>query len=204
MGIHIHKFLASGKARLRLVRTDKHAVRFEQVIDSRTFRQKFRIRKHLEMDALVVRIQDAFHGRSRTYRERRFFDDDFPFVCNFQNVASRLFPILEVRRLPCAMPKSFCRRIDRNENNIGFFDSRGDVRTKEQVPPTSAFHDIVQAGLKNRKVFAVPGINAGLVNIHNSHLDIGALVGDNSHSGATDITRANTNNFGIKTHDIIR
>ncbi len=54
MGVDVHHLGKSGKSGLRLVAADKHAVRFEQVLDGGAFGEKFRIGKDFEMQPLVV------------------------------------------------------------------------------------------------------------------------------------------------------
>ena len=100
------------------------------------------------------------------------------------------------------MSKSFRRRIDRHKNNISFLDGRRNICTEEQIAATGTLYDIVQAGFKNREVVAIPGVNSSLVDIDHSHFYIRALVGDNGHSGATDITRANAKNPSIVIHNM--
>lgn len=201
VGIHVHELLAGSQAGFSLVTTDKHAVRFEQVVDGSPFGEEFRIRKHFEMNALVVTVQDAFHGCSRTHRERRLFDDNLAFVGNFQNIAGGLFPVLEVACLAGAMAESLGRSVHGNEDDVRFLDGSRNVRAEEQVATAGAVHHIVEAGFKNRKVFAVPGIDTGLVDINNGHFNIRALVGNNSHGGATDVASTYTDNIGFETHN---
>ena len=111
------------------------------------------------MEALVVRIQDAFHGRSGADRERRLFDDNLAFVGNFQNVAGGLFPVLQVRSLASTVTKRFRRGIHRHKDDIRFLDGGRNIRTKEQVTATGALYNVIQTWFKNRKIFAIPGIN---------------------------------------------
>ena len=201
MGINVHKLLACSKPRFRLVATNQDTVGFKQIVNRRTFSKELGIREHLEMESLVVRIQNTFHCSRSANRKRRLFDDDLPFVCNFQNVASRLFPVLQVGSLSSSMPKSFCRSVHRYKNNVRFLDRRRNIRTKKQITATCALNNIIQTRFKNRKVFAIPGINTRLVNIDNSNLDIRALVGNNGHCRPADIACTNAHNFSFQTHD---
>ena len=192
MCIHVHELLASSKTRFGLVGADKHAVRFKKVVNGGTFGQEFRVREHFEVESLIVGIQDSFHGGGSTHRQRGLFHDNLAFVGNFENVASRLFPVLQVRSLACSVAKSLGRGVHGDKDNVRFLDGSRDIGAKEEVTATGALHHIIEAGFKNRKIVAVPGIDTGLVDIDYGHLDIRALVGDNGHSGATDIARAKT------------
>ena len=102
------------------------------------------------------------------------------------------------------MAKRLRRGVYRNENNIGILDGRRNISAKEQVAATGTLHDIVQAGFKNRKAIAIPGVNSGLVDINNGYFYIGTLVGDNSHGGATDVASTNTNNSSFETHNALK
>ena len=200
MGIYVHELLAGGEARFRLVTTDKNAIRFEKVVNGGTFRQEFRVAKHFEVKTLVVGIQDSFHGGGSTHRERRLFHDNLAFVGDFQDIAGRFFPVLQVRSLTGTVTEGLGRGIHRNKDNVRFFNGCRDIGAKEEVTATGTLHHVIEAWFKNRKIVAVPGINTGLVDIDYGHLDIRTLVGNNSHSGATDIARANAKNLGIVTH----
>ena len=202
MGIHVYQFLAGGKSRFRLVGPDKHAIRFKQVLDGGSFGQELGVRQNLKVQALVVAVQNSFHSGSSTNRQGGLFHDNLAFVGNFQNVAGGLFPVLQVRCLSGAMTKCLCGSVHRHEDNVRFLDSCGNVGAKEEIAATGTLYHIVQAGFKNREVFAIPGIDTSLVDIHHGHLHIGALVGDNGHGGATDVARTNTKNLGIETHSI--
>ena len=152
------------------------------------------------MQALVVAVQNPFHGGGGTYRERRLFHDNLALIRNIQNVTGRLFPVLQVGRLAGTVAKSLCRGVHGDEDDVRFLNGCRNIGAKEEVAATGTLYHIVQARFKNREVIAIPGVNSCLVDIHHGHLHIGALVGNNGHGGATDVARANTENFRIEAH----
>ncbi len=190
----------SRKSRLRLVAADEHAVRFEKVLDGGAFGEKFRVGKDLEMQALVVGIQDAFHRRGGADGKRRFFDDNLVRGGDFENFPGGLFPVLQVARLARALSKGLGRRIDRDEDDVRFADRVRDVRAEEEVPPASALDDFVEAGFKDREAFAVPGVDARLVDIDDGHFHVRTLVRDDRHRRSADIAGADAKNFRRKIH----
>ena len=181
---------------------DEHSIGLKQVVDGGTFGEELGIREHFEVQSLVVGIQDAFHRGSGTNRESRLLDDNLAFVGNFKDIACRLFPILQVGSLAGAMAESLGRGVHGNEDDVRFLDGSRNIRAEEQVAATGALDHVIEARFKNRKVVAIPSIDTGLVDIDYGHFHIGALVGDNSHSGATDVACTNTKNLGIETHSI--
>jgi hypothetical protein len=102
------------------------------------------------------------------------------------------------------MTERFRRSVHRHENNVRFLDSGRNIRTEKQIAATSALYDIVQARFKNREAIAIPSVNASLININHCYFYIGALIGDNSHSGAADIARANAKNPSIVIHNDVK
>ena len=54
--------------------------------------------------------------------------------------------------------------------------------------------DFVQPGFINRQLVAVPGVDAGLGNIHNRDFDVRALLRDHGHGGAAHVPGADAAN----------
>ena len=57
--------------------------------------------------------------------------------------------------------------------------------------------NLVKTRLIDWQVVRVPGVDAWLRNVHNTHADPGALVSNNGHSGPADVSRADAAYFEV-------
>lgn len=77
--------------------------------------------------------------------------------------------------------------IDTDKDEISFLDSHVDVRREEKVAATSLTNDGFKTGFVNWQlvVWAIPCVYAGLVQIYNGNLDVGAFESNDCTGGAT-------------------
>ena len=137
-------------------------------------------------------MKNACHRFCGTDRNGTFFYNDFVGFGIFLYTSCRLLNELQVNGFSSPFTKRFCRRIDRNKNDVRLIDTAVNFRREKQVFSPGLKHSFQQSRLKNRKFVRVPGIDPLLGNINDCHLIIGAFAGNNGHGRSPDITRSDT------------
>lgn len=94
---------------------------------------------------------------------------------------------LEVRSETSTDTALLGRRVDTDEDKIGFEDALVDVGGEEEVATACLTDDVDETGLVDgkSKVIAVPGIDTGLVQVNDGDLDVRAFERDDSARRAT-------------------
>uniref|UniRef100_A0A0E0BS67 Uncharacterized protein n=1 Tax=Oryza glumipatula TaxID=40148 RepID=A0A0E0BS67_9ORYZ len=96
-----------------------------------------------------------------------------------------------VSSLACSKTTGLGGGVDRYKDDVCLGDMLLHISAEEEVPASALLHDLIEARLVDRELFAVPGINARLGNVNNHHLDCWAFEGNDGHGWAADIASSN-------------
>lgn len=85
--------------------------------------------------------------------------------------------VLEVGSKSCAHAGFLGRGVDADEDQICLSDSLVDIRREKEVATACLADDVLEAWFVDREfvIWAIPRINAGLIEVDNGDLDMRAL-----------------------------
>lgn len=83
--------------------------------------------------------------------------------------------------------RELCGRVDGDEDDVGRGDLRVNVIGEEEVLAPGLHHHFLQARLVDGELVGVPGLDLLHGNVNHRHADARAVLGNDSHGGATDI-----------------
>jgi hypothetical protein len=83
--------------------------------------------------------------------------------------------------------RELCGRVDGDEDDVGRGDLSVNVIGEEEVLAPGLHHHLLQARLVDGELVRVPGLDLLHGNVHHRHADARAVLGNDSHGGATDI-----------------
>ena len=158
--------------------TNQDSVRCEQVLNGGTFSQEFRVGQDVEVaTGLGVGFQDGSHRFGRSTGDGGLFDNDFGRVGNFGNSSSSQFNVVQICGETSAETTLLGRGVDRDEDQVGLFDSLVNFRREKKVSTSACLDDINESRFVDREVEVrvVPSVNSGLVQVDNGDLDVGAI-----------------------------
>lgn len=107
-----------------------------------------------------------------------------------RDVPARQLPVLQVCRLPRADARLFRWRVHRDEDDVGLADGGVDVGAEEEILAARRLHDLLQPRLVDGQALRVPRGDSPLGEVADSHLDVGAHLGDDRHGRAANVARA--------------
>uniref|UniRef100_J3ND73 Uncharacterized protein n=1 Tax=Oryza brachyantha TaxID=4533 RepID=J3ND73_ORYBR len=166
---------------------DEHPVGLEEVLDGGALREELRVGEDLVADALAVVRQDLLDRLRRLDGDGGLLDDDLVGPGHVGDHACGALPVGEVGGLARPEAARLGRRVDGDEDDVRLGDVPLDVGAEEEVPAPALPHHVVEAGLVDRELVAVPGIDAGLGDVDDHHLDRWALEGNDGHGRAADV-----------------
>lgn len=95
--------------------------------------------------------------------------------------------VLQIRSNPCTNAGLFRGRVNGDKYQVCLLNCTVDIGREEEVAVTGLTYDVIEAGFVywEGEIGRVPGIDPGLVEVHNGDLDMRALEGDNRACRAT-------------------
>mmetsp|Transcript_19425 Transcript_19425/g.58538 ORF Transcript_19425/g.58538 Transcript_19425/m.58538 type:complete len:217 (+) Transcript_19425:924-1574(+) len=186
MRVDVHKHPDS---LLRLA-ADEHSVGLIQVLHGRALRQELRVGQDPKVLAgrtfgraagVLVRRQDSVERCGRLHRHGRLLDDDLAPVCVLRDRTADTLNETEVCRAPGTQALHLRRRVHRRKNDVGLLDALLHVCREEQILATALLHNLCEAWLVDRQIVGIPSADAGLVQVHDVHLDLRTLQCNGGH-----------------------
>lgn len=180
---------------LSLERTNEDSIGSEQVSNGGTLSQELGVGQDLEFTSrLRVSLEDSSHRLGSSTRNSRFLNNDLGRGRNFGNSSGSQLDVVQVGSESSTETTLLSRGVNGDENQIGVGDSLVNLGREEQVSASAFSDNINQSRLVDRQVevLVVPGVNSGLVQVNNGHLDVGASQSNDGTGGTTDVTGTDT------------
>lgn len=174
---------------------DEDAIGVFEVGDGGAFGEELGVGEDLEFAVGGVGAEDGFEGFGGFDGDGGFFDDDFGAVRDFGDGAGGEFDVAEVGGATGTSAVGFGGGADGDEDDVGVFDGLDDVGAEEEVPAAGGLDDFIESGFVDGEGSGVPGGDAGLVEVTDGDLDVGAFVGDHRHGGSADVAGSETTDF---------
>mmetsp|Transcript_48282 Transcript_48282/g.121918 ORF Transcript_48282/g.121918 Transcript_48282/m.121918 type:complete len:255 (+) Transcript_48282:1059-1823(+) len=173
--------------------TDEHPVWAHEVVYGSAFRKELRVGENLKLDLAVraVALQHLADGLRGADRHGGLLHDDLVARGDARDHAGGALPVRQVRRAAGAHTPCLRGCVHAHEDDVCLRDMLLGVRAEKKVAPPGLEHHIVQAGLVDGQVVAVPRGHALRIDVQDDHLYGGALVRDDGHGGPADIAGAN-------------
>lgn len=205
VGVNIHQSILSLDTFFSLQSTNQDTIRAEQISNSSAFSQKLRVGQDLERNLRGrIGFENGTHALSSTARHSRLFNNNLGALGNFSNTTSSTFNVtiqyMCVKSLIPTMLPSYLRKIsshtsthtsllgrsvDRDKDKIGFIDGTIYISREEEILATTIKDNFLETRFIDGQLVRVPGSNASGIDVNDGHLDVMALVSDNSTSRAT-------------------
>ena len=195
-GVDVDEGLDGGLAAAVLRAADEDAVGLEQVADGGAFGEELGVGEDGE-GMLGVGVEHGGHGVGRAHGEGGFLHDDLVAVGLLGDGARGGLPVLQVGGVAGAFAEGLGRRVHAHEDDVAGLDGPGDVGGEEEVLAAAGLDDLVKAGLVDGQVVGVPGVDAGLVDVHHHDLTVRVLLGDDGHGRPADVPGADASNVTI-------
>ena len=190
LGIDVDDGLDGLLARGGLPPADQHPVGVLHVADGGALGQEFGVGDHVEKEALVVGVEDALHGLGGAHGQGAFFHDDFGRGGVLQDLAGRLFPVLQIGGFARALAKGLGGGVDADKDDVGLGDVAVDLGGEEEVLAPGAEDDLIQAGFVDGQSIGLPGGDLFGVDVDDDDAVLGAVLGDDGHGRAADVAGA--------------
>ena len=152
--------------------------------------RKLWVGQDLVVDALFVVGQDLLNGLCGLDRDSGLINIDLVGVGHVGNHPGCALPVGEVGSLAGSQTAGLGGGVHRDKDDVGLSDVLLDVGAEEEVLAPARLDNIIEAGLVDREGVVVPGVNAGLGDVDNHHLNCWALDGNDNHCWAADVANS--------------